>query len=61
MLIKHSGSNPALPWSVQLDSDVVVVPIVVYIDLIQDVGEIVHLLGCRKRLSFLITFIQCIL
>ncbi|KAM3721422.1 S phase cyclin A-associated protein in the endoplasmic reticulum [Dirofilaria immitis] len=48
-LIKHTGTITALPWSVQLDSDAVVIPFMVYIDLILETSEILHLLGYKKR------------
>ncbi|MCP9260956.1 S phase cyclin A-associated protein in the endoplasmic reticulum [Dirofilaria immitis] len=47
-LIKHTGTITALPWSVQLDSDAVVIPFMVYIDLILETSEILHLLGYKK-------------
>ncbi|VDN94614.1 unnamed protein product [Brugia pahangi] len=48
-LIKQTGVIDALPWSVQLDSNAVAIPIMVYTDMILEVGEILYLLGCKKR------------
>uniref|UniRef100_A0A915PZV2 Ataxin-10 domain-containing protein n=1 Tax=Setaria digitata TaxID=48799 RepID=A0A915PZV2_9BILA len=49
LLIKHTGTITALPWSVQLDSNAVAIPVVVYIDMILETGETLHLLRCKKR------------
>lgn len=49
LLIKHTGSIDALPWSIQLDSNATAIPIMVYIDMILEAGETLCLLGCKKR------------
>uniref|UniRef100_A0A1I8EZR3 SCAPER_N domain-containing protein n=1 Tax=Wuchereria bancrofti TaxID=6293 RepID=A0A1I8EZR3_WUCBA len=48
-LIKQTGVIDALPWSVQLDSNAVAIPVMVYTDMILEAGEILYLLGCKKR------------
>ncbi|VDK83655.1 unnamed protein product [Litomosoides sigmodontis] len=49
VLIKHTGTIDALPWSVQLDSNATAIPIMVYVDMILEAGETLYLLGCKKR------------
>uniref|UniRef100_A0A1I7VMQ2 SCAPER_N domain-containing protein n=1 Tax=Loa loa TaxID=7209 RepID=A0A1I7VMQ2_LOALO len=48
LLIKHTGTIDALPWSVQLDSNAIAIPLMVYIDMILEAGGILYLFACRK-------------
>ncbi|CAG9537755.1 unnamed protein product [Cercopithifilaria johnstoni] len=49
LLIKHTGTIDALPWSIQLDSNAIAIPIMVYIGMILETGETLYLLGCKRR------------
>ncbi|CAG9537752.1 unnamed protein product [Cercopithifilaria johnstoni] len=48
LLIKHTGTIDALPWSIQLDSNAIAIPIMVYIGMILETGETLYLLGCKR-------------
>ncbi|VDK29535.1 unnamed protein product [Gongylonema pulchrum] len=50
-MIDYSGWNANLPWGIQLDSEMVILPINVYTEVMEQSGKLIYELERRKRID----------